>query len=394
MDSVRMEMQHQRYRLRNLEEETLSYGEFKTYCFCLAIALWFYAPALLMESIVGSENVWLGPNSSLLVKPSSRFVQSIEVKELDYSKPGLMLYGFYENPSLSSVVNWSESRVFPLSHDMYKGWRYFFNKGTLFNITYKVEPQGSEVQLVVEEGTRLMPHSSLDKIPLHDTARSRNLIQGSGMITLEISTSSYYYVTVANLKRKDVEVELTIDVRAVVFDTKQSSYNCTFGNGECIFKLSAMSLVGSSIVVTSPGLSQGVSIEDEWNISISYEHRWVAYIIATGLVFCFILVATQCCGGEGDPTDDDSPRKPLLADKDGNAPFTNDDASLDGNDEEAGKESRCVCTICYDAPRDCFFLPCGHCVSCFRCGTKIKKAAGRCPICRRRMMKVKRNHKA
>ncbi|XP_010517109.1 PREDICTED: uncharacterized protein LOC104792618 [Camelina sativa] len=386
MNSVRMTMQHPRSRFRNLEEEIRSYGEFKIYCFGLAIALWFSAPVLLMESICGSENVWLGPNSSLLIRPSSRFVQSIEVKELDYSKPGLMLYGFYGSPSLSSVVNWSEYRVLPLSQDMYKSWRYFLNRGTRFNVTYKVEPQGSAVQLVVEEGKRVRSHSSLDK-----TASSRHLIQGSGMITLAISRSSDYYITVANLKRKDVEVELTIDVRAVMYDTKQSSYNCTFGNGECIFKLSAMSLVGSSIVVTSPGLSQGVSIEDEWYISISYQHRWVTYIIATGLVFCFILVATQCCGGEGDPTDYDSPRTPLLADKDDDGSLS---TNLEGNDEEAGKESRCVCIICYDAPRDCFFLPCGHCVSCFQCGTKIKKAGGRCPICRKRMMKVKRNHKA
>ncbi|XP_010507607.1 PREDICTED: uncharacterized protein LOC104784252 [Camelina sativa] len=135
MNSVRMEMQHQRYRLRNVEEEIRSYGEFMIYCFVLAIALWFFAPAFLMESICGSENVWLGPNSSLLVKPSSRFVQSIEVKELDYSKPGLMLYGFYGSPSLSSVVNWSESRVLPLSQNMYKACLRF---SVLFGIVIEI----------------------------------------------------------------------------------------------------------------------------------------------------------------------------------------------------------------------------------------------------------------
>lgn len=29
-----------------------------------------------------------------------------------------------------------------------------------------------------------------------------------------------------------------------------------------------------------------------------------------------------------------------------------------------------LCAICFDAPRDCFFLPCGHHASCFECGTR------------------------
>lgn len=29
-----------------------------------------------------------------------------------------------------------------------------------------------------------------------------------------------------------------------------------------------------------------------------------------------------------------------------------------------------LCAICFDAPRDCFFLPCGHCLACFACATR------------------------
>lgn len=29
-----------------------------------------------------------------------------------------------------------------------------------------------------------------------------------------------------------------------------------------------------------------------------------------------------------------------------------------------------LCVICFDAPRDCFFLPCGHCAACFTCATR------------------------
>ncbi|XP_010517110.2 PREDICTED: uncharacterized protein LOC104792619 [Camelina sativa] len=319
---VRMQMQSPflvRYRSRNVDGQFYSCAEIKVYCFGLVMVLFILGTVLQIVGVYGSQNIWLGPNSSILVEPSSIFVQSIKVKELDYSKPaGIQLYGFYGSPPLNHLVNWSESRVLPVSHDSYKGWPYYFNRGTFLNITYTVKPEGSAVELVVEEGSQGISPSSLNEITFHrDFAWSWNLIHGSGMIQLEISKSSGYYLAVANLKKsKDVEVELTIDVRAVLYDTKQSLYNCTFSNGECTFKLNAMSLAGKSVVVTSPAPSQGVSIDDEWCISVSYEHRWIAYVTCTGLVIWFMLVATQCCGGEGHLTENnDSARTPLLADK-------------------------------------------------------------------------------
>lgn len=46
---------------------------------------------------------------------------------------------------------------------------------------------------------------------------------------------------------------------------------------------------------------------------------------------------------------------------------------LDGKPKKDGENNsnpKRLCTICFDAPRDCFFLPCGHCVACFTCGTR------------------------
>lgn len=88
----------------------------------------------------------------------------------------------------------------------------------------------------------------------------------------------------------------------------------------------------------------------------------------------------QCYGGEGYLTENDSARTRLLENKDDdgssmgscNDSFANDDADLEefmGNDGEASNRSRRLCAICFNAPRDCFFLPCGHSVSCYECGT-------------------------
>ncbi|KAE8726460.1 RING/U-box superfamily protein, putative isoform 4 [Hibiscus syriacus] len=59
-------------------------------------------------------------------------------------------------------------------------------------------------------------------------------------------------------------------------------------------------------------------------------------------------------------------------------------------DGENSNNTKRLCAICFDAPRECFFLPCGHCVACFACGTRLAEAGGTCPICRRNMRKVRK----
>ena len=47
--------------------------------------------------------------------------------------------------------------------------------------------------------------------------------------------------------------------------------------------------------------------------------------------------------------------------------------SLEGKTSKEGENNgnpRGLCVICCDSPRDCFFLPCGHCAACFACGTR------------------------
>lgn len=47
--------------------------------------------------------------------------------------------------------------------------------------------------------------------------------------------------------------------------------------------------------------------------------------------------------------------------------------SLEGkpvNEGENNSNARRLCVICFNASRDCFFLPCGHCAACFTCGTR------------------------
>ncbi|KAL3617352.1 hypothetical protein CASFOL_038765 [Castilleja foliolosa] len=44
------------------------------------------------------------------------------------------------------------------------------------------------------------------------------------------------------------------------------------------------------------------------------------------------------------------------------------DKSSSSDDWYDGK----ICVICYDEPRNCFFIPCGHCVACINCAHRLK----------------------
>lgn len=45
-------------------------------------------------------------------------------------------------------------------------------------------------------------------------------------------------------------------------------------------------------------------------------------------------------------------------------------SSLEGKTLAQGENLYRLCASCFDARRDCFFLPCGHCVTCSNCGTR------------------------
>uniref|UniRef100_A0A0D9WNW9 RING-type domain-containing protein n=1 Tax=Leersia perrieri TaxID=77586 RepID=A0A0D9WNW9_9ORYZ len=71
-----------------------------------------------------------------------------------------------------------------------------------------------------------------------------------------------------------------------------------------------------------------------------------------------------------------------------------------GATEEQPESSMCssedmcsekVCKICYDAPRSCFFIPCGHGFTCFTCAKRIAEDKTQaCPICRRLVHRVRK----
>uniref|UniRef100_M4CLP3 Uncharacterized protein n=1 Tax=Brassica campestris TaxID=3711 RepID=M4CLP3_BRACM len=211
---------------------------------------WINVAMYMLAPVLRPTNVWIGPNASMLVEPNSIFIKSVKVENVYGSEPGLQLFGFYASPPVA-VMNWSESRLVSVSHRSYGGCPYYLNEGASLNISYNVKPEGYSVRLVVDKviATRWL----WEEPPIDLTALTLNLIQGSGVIQLNISKTESYQLNVANPNLKDVELD--IDVMAVVYDTKEPPfYKCNFSNRACTFN--TMPFVGTSIVLTSPAHRQ------------------------------------------------------------------------------------------------------------------------------------------
>lgn len=107
--------------------------------------------------------------------------------------------------------------------------------------------------------------------------------------------------------------------------------------------------------------------------------------IITGIVTALLLILSsvfnkrQQAASENDETvDENDDVAPLIPGKDDdNSSWCSSYSSiltsteeLEGAHGDAQSSTRYLCAICFDAPRDCFFLSCGHCVACFQCGTR------------------------
>ncbi|KAI7999112.1 E3 ubiquitin-protein ligase APD2 [Camellia lanceoleosa] len=382
-------------------------------CMIVVFTFWFFVSMTLILGVYGSVSLQLGPNSSLLITPNTLFVESITVEQLDEAKNGPILYGFYKEPQADVELTWSQTHNTSLPSGFHKEWIYMLNRGSQINISYSVNsPSPSSIILIIAQGSEGFAQW-LEDPSYPNTTLSWNIINGSGIIQQDILTSASYYVAVGNLNSEEVEVQLNLKVKAILYNTTEAYYNCAVACGMCNLKMLFPS--GNAVVLTSPGPEQGTNV---WQVQLSYGPRWLTYLVGIGGLTLLVLSAfymfnnCQCTREEGTRFqfgEMRSERAPLLQKDDDLSSWgsscdsvSQDDedledelalGSLEGmplKDGEYNNNIRRLCAICFDAPRDCFFLPCGHCVACFACGTRIAELTGTCPICRRNIKKVRR----
>ncbi|ONK72150.1 uncharacterized protein A4U43_C04F16310 [Asparagus officinalis] len=400
------------YRVRvlvnNSTPSTTRYDIFP--CIVILLTFCFFASLVSIVGIFGSVDLVLGPNCSRLVQANTFFVQDVEVKTVGETGHGVaMLYAFPKPPPLDVQTTWSENYDVSIPANFHKEWIYYLNDKAQINISYTVKANTSQpLILVVAQGSESLNQWLED--PSHpSTQLSWNLITGNDTIQLNVEKPSDYYIAVGNLNEQEMEVRLDFRFQTLLYNTTGAHYKCFLGHSLCVSRLFFLS--ESVAILTTSGPQQDAK-NDEWYVKLSYGPRWTSYIIGSGVITTvflltlkIILLLCSLNGVSQQNTNITTERRPLLPNKD------NDSSSLGSsydsvsngddveepltvssklvNEGEADETCR-LCAICCDAQRDSFFLPCGHCATCFTCATRIADEAGACPICRRRMKKVRK----
>ncbi|XWS67241.1 hypothetical protein CRYUN_Cryun05aG0270500 [Craigia yunnanensis] len=338
----------------------------------------FQVSMSLILGVYGAVNIRLAPNCSLLIQPNPIFVQSVKFS------------------------------------DVIQEWIHYLNRGSQVNISYNVNSAGSSVFLIIAQGSESFSQW-LEDPTYPNTTLSWNTVHGGGMIEQDVYRSSSYYIALGNLNSEDVEVELNLTVSAFIYNTTEAYYRCTFTNGLC--SLIILFPYGNSIVLTSPSPEQSTSVDD-CSVRLSYGPRWITYIVGIGGMTAIMLVAFDFLNKFQFTHEDEtsvhygqiaSARAPLLSRKDDDISswgssydsVSSNEAdledflagSLEGTsikDGENSNNTRRLCAICFDAPRDCsFHVGTVWLVMHVELG-KIAEAVGTCPICRRNMKKVRK----
>ncbi|XP_064962829.1 E3 ubiquitin-protein ligase APD2-like isoform X2 [Musa acuminata AAA Group] len=378
-------------------------------CLVILLTFWFFASMTLILGFYGSSNLVLGPNSSRILRANSWFVQDIQVKAEEGLRLVPTLYGFLEPPPLDVLTTWSENRNVSMPSNFHQEWIYYLNEGAQVEITYSVKSHGTyPLILVIAQGkddlVQWIERPSHPNITL-----SWSLIHGNGKIQQTIDKPSDYYIAVGNLNNIEIQVQLTFRIQAVLYNTTGAYYKCSLHHRFCALKLS---LQRANVAILTTPAPDPIS---EWYVKLSYGPRWITYFAGSGLMTLMIFMAFQIfsslqCDTQENTTHQTAEvtteRRPLLANKDDDSQSLGSSYESVSHDEEDIEEqpatgpellkdgeinnSQELCAICCDAPRDCFFLPCGHCAMCFTCGTRILDEAGICPICRRKMKKVRK----
>lgn len=64
--------------------------------------------------------------------------------------------------------------------------------------------------------------------------------------------------------------------------------------------------------------------------------------------------------------------QPIIGDKSASKTYGTNEEDDDGASSSSSEDlyDAKLCVICYDEQRNCFFIPCGHCATCYECAQR------------------------
>ncbi|XVF36367.1 hypothetical protein REPUB_Repub19eG0052700 [Reevesia pubescens] len=362
------------------------------------LTLWICVSVSLRYGYYGDCRMVLGPSSSRLMKASSVFVEQVEVR--DENGKGALLYGFSEKPELSKETNWSISNYLIVGSYGRKGYHLWLNKGSRINIRWATQTSRlDKIEVIMIKGERkretLVPKltSSFDAHFLNEP-----VIGKEAEYTIE--EDDKYYVGVISANPRSIIMTFGLNVTSKVYDVAKANNMCSTLNGSCRLKI----LFPNTQYVIVSTLDNGDFAG--WYIELSFVARVVTYIAILGFFIIVILLVLKYLGAcDSETTVVDvaareiswrTETEPILPEKPvrltyGTTAEADDDAETGSSSSSEDLYDAKLCVICYDDQRNCFFVPCGHCATCYDCAQRIMEEDNKvCPICRRLIHKIKR----
>ncbi|KAA8528481.1 hypothetical protein F0562_035836 [Nyssa sinensis] len=346
------------------------------------LTLWICVSVTIKYGYYGNRRMVLGPGSSRLFEASSIFVKQIEVR--DDAKKVVSLYGFSEKPELSLETNWSVSNYVTLGSYNQKGFSLWLNKGSRIKMRWEAQTSSLDqllVSLIKGEQT-LLPTStsSLDAHTLNEPTNGKEA-------GYTIEEDDNYHVGIINTNPRSIIMVMNINISSKMYDTSKAKSMCSAIDGSC--RLNLLFPNTKFVIVTTPNNGDAGG----WYIELTFVARVVTYIAILGfavIIIYLLLKYLGTCDGESDveepPVQAITETNPLMPEKSFRLPYGTGD-----EDRESGSSSSSedlydgkICVICYDEPRNCFFIPCGHCATCYDCAQRIMEGESKlCPICRK-----------
>lgn len=344
----------------------------------------------------GNYSLVLGPNSTRLMVASSVFVEQVQVR--GNNKNEFFLYGFLEKPELSLETNWSASKQMLVEPYARQGFSLWLNKGSRIRMTWKVQQSNLSNMLVVFIKGKRNFETSMEYPSSTSTLGPMNVAEGNGEVEYTVEEEDSYYIGVVNLNQRGVVMAMKVDLSSKMYDTAKAKSQCSATQGSC--RLNLLFPNNQYVVLATPN-NGDVGI---WDVELSFVARLGAYVVILGFVVLVIFLIFKylgACGNEraaeaaapvADATETET--DPLIPTKEtpclyGAIEEDSEEEGLCGtsNDLYDGK----LCVICYDQERNCFFVPCGHCATCYACAQRImEENVKACPICRRVIHRVRR----
>lgn len=356
--------------------------------------------------------IWrLGETILVYMQQTPFFVRRIVVTNTIQSE-GPVIYGFSSTPALNQEIDWTEVHDVVVSSNHHKEWTFWLNKGSQVVLQYNISDPSMELSLVVVQGEEKMQKWIQD---LNDThlVSSWRIAQGVGTLQHEVETDNNYYFALGNKESLSVKVMLQIAVQSKIYNAENCSSQCSLTSSSCAVNVE---FLGSDVLLlTTPRTDQngGKSTkgrfvqqdDDSWSVTISFEQRWITYLVFWGLMAVVLLIMLMFCrqASHVSQTSQDSQvfvteATPLIVshevDDKTDEPEHPEASSFFPTDfEEETNEvlEDYLCIICFDAHRNCFFDPCGHSATCYICSMKIlKQKKPLCPLCRQPIRFVRR----